>query len=84
MNDHMLDKLNHEIELSVECIAIEKGIKTYKDLKEKEPKAFDAIKALINAYNKIVEYYYLPEYVKGFKIAPKQKIEEVFNNVKGV
>ena len=63
----MLERLKSEIELAIFYLVTAEGYKTYEAIRDENPKALAAIKAMINAYNKVSQYYYKPEYAINFK-----------------
>lgn len=67
MDDHMLDRLKSDIDLAIEIVMLEHECKTYEEIRDNVPKALEAIKAMINAYNKISQYYYKSEYASHCK-----------------
>lgn len=80
MDDHMLDKLKNNIELAIDDIARNKNYKTYNEIKLGDPKALKVIRSLITAHNNLVEWYYMPEYVKKYKINTISYINQYLKN----
>jgi hypothetical protein len=60
MDDHMLDRLNSEINLCFMCVLAE--CKDDEDVTENYN--YQAAKVLIRAYNSLVKIYYKPEYIR--------------------
>lgn len=60
MDDHMLDRIQSEIELCFDCAAREAGEKA------EETSDYKAAAALIKAYNALVKLYYKAEYQKEY------------------
>ena len=76
----MLDRLQRDIDLAINWLVSAEGFTSYEDIRDREPKALEAIKAMINAYNKISQYYYLPEHASHWKT--KEYIEFYIENMK--
>lgn len=77
MDDHMLDRLESDIDLAIESLCWGREYKSYEDIRDNEPKALEAIRAMINAYNKMSQYYYKPEYASHLKT--KEYIDNYFS-----
>lgn len=78
MDDHMLERIISDINLIIYVLIIDNGIRTYEELRDTNPKALEAIRALIKAHNTISSYYYKPEY--AYQIKAKEHITEyIFN-----
>lgn len=64
MDDHMLERIESEIDLCFMLCKIEEDNgKDYKDLRE-----WKTASILISAYNKLVKLYYLSEYIEQYSL----------------
>lgn len=68
MDDHMLDRIENDIDLCFMLVNDEekRALKDGCEFKIKEDLNYKAASVLIGAYNKLVKMYYLPQYVRGY------------------
>lgn len=77
MDDHMLDRINNEINLCFELIEFD----FKEDGGQQYSQNFRGAAALISAYNKIVKIYYTPKYAdKYLKKSVAQEYEMFLEN----
>lgn len=79
MDDHMLDRIENDINLCFMLVQIEeeKG----EEFNIKEDLNYKAASILISAYNKLVELYYLPEHRKAYSIP---RVDIAYKNYKDI
>lgn len=75
MDDHMLDRIESDIDLCFMLCKMEedKG-NSYKDSIN-----YKAASILISSYNKLVKMYYLPEYIEAYSIS---RVDIAYKNYK--
>lgn len=77
MDDHMLDRIENDINLCFFLIKLEEEREN--EFNIKEDLNYKAASVLISAYNKLVELYYLPEYRKTYSIP---RVDIAYKNYK--
>ena len=77
MNDHMLDRIENDINLCFFLIKLEEEREN--EFNIKEDLNYKAAIVLISAYNKLVELYYLPEYRETYSIP---RVDIAYKNYK--
>ena len=79
MDDHMLDRIESDINLCFMLVQIEEERED--EFNIKEDLNYKAASVLISAYNKLVKLYYKPEYVKGYS---KERVDIEYKNYKEI
>lgn len=81
MDDHMLDRIENDIELCLMLVSDEekRSIESGYEFNIKEDLNYKAVSVLISAYNKLVKLYYLPEYVERYSI---ERVDIAYKNYK--
>lgn len=79
MDDHLLDRIYNDIKLCLMlCLEDEKeGIKLEGSLN------YEAARELIKCYNKLVDIYYKPEFVKEYRLENVAKMYKNYKFYKG-
>lgn len=76
MDDHMLDRIESDINLCFMLVQIEER---GNEFNIKEDLNYKAASVLISAYNKLVKMYYKQEYVKGCSM---ERVDIAYKNYK--
>lgn len=80
MDDHMLDRIESDINLCFMLLKDEQErLKDGKEFNIKEDLNYKAASVLIRAYNKLVKMYYLPKYIQSFSIP---RVDIAYKNYK--
>lgn len=77
MDDHMLYRIESDINLCFMLVQIEE--EREEEFNIKEDLNYKAASVLISAYNKLAKMYYKPEYVKG---CSKDRVDIAYKNYK--
>lgn len=81
MDDHMLDRIENDINLCFMLIKEkeDRAIKDERIFNIKEDLNYKAASILISTYNKLVRIYYLPEYIEGYSMP---RVDIAYKNYK--
>lgn len=77
MDDHMLDRIENDINLCFFLIKLEE--EREKEFNIKENLNYKAAGVLISAYNKLVKMYYLPQYIETYSM---DRVDIAYKNYK--